>query len=357
MAPAAQHKNLLASTRPRLPPEVSLTRAAFAAYVAKSGVALTRSPEYVAEKLWPSDRVAHALTRAAISGASTDDDAWAGTLAADAVGGFFGSLTPSAGAQLIAAGARVSLAGQSSIAFPGRTTQPAALPWVGEGEPIAVRQSTLAGRTMGPAKKMAVISVMSRELARSSSAEAVFAQVFREDAATSLDAAIFNNAAATDDNPAGLLNGVTPLTASAGGDPMAEDLEALAGEVAAGGGSGRIAFVAHPRQAAAIMIRRPDITAAVWSSSALVAGTVVALDPTGFVSAFGGEPDIEASESALLHMSDTPEHIGTVGSPNTVAAPVQSMFQTGQVAVRVIAEAAFAMRSAGLVAVVEGVSW
>lgn len=339
-----------------------LPRAAFASFVARSGVAYVRAADEVAERLWPADRVTpRIITRATVAGASTGEDAWAGALAAEATGAFFGSLAPlSAGARLVAAGARVTLNGTASITFPGRSSTPAALPWVGEGEPIPVRRIDLTGATLGPAKKMATIAVHSRELARSSAAEAVFVQLLREDAAATLDAAMFNDAAATDDNPAGLLNGVTPITATAGGGAtaMKADLAALAASVAAAGGSGSVAYIAHPTQAAAIEIELPDLRAPVWASRALAAGTVVALDPSGFASAFGAAPDIEASTSGVLHMDDTsPEQISTAGTPNEVAAPTQSMFQTGQVAVRVIVDAAFTMRASGLVAVVEGVTW
>ena len=54
------------------------------------------------------------------------------------------------------------------------------------------------------------------------------------------------------------------------------------------------------------------------------------------MSGFGAEPEITASEEGLiLHMEDTaPLAICTAGSPNTVAAPARSLWQTDCIAVR-----------------------
>jgi hypothetical protein len=53
----------------------------------------------------------------------------------------------------------------------------------------------------------------------------------------------------------------------------------------------------------------------------------------------------------------TPLNIGTAGSPATVAAPTQSMFQTAQIAVRMLANVTWAMRRAGMVQYMTGVNW
>ena len=159
-------------------------------------------------------------------------------MAEQATAAFFGGLGPaSAASRLIAAGTTVPLARRSSIRFPRRSGPPEVLPWVAEGAPIPVKQYSLDAAVLGPAGKFATIVVLSAELARASDAEAVFETILREDAAISLDAAIFSDAAASDDNPAGLLFDVTPITAATGGGlgAMQADLSAL-GRC---GGSGR----------------------------------------------------------------------------------------------------------------------
>jgi hypothetical protein len=56
-------------------------------------------------------------------------------------------------------------------------------------------------------------------------------------------------------------------------------------------------------------------------------------------------------------MSDTPLAIGTPGSPPTVAAPTQSMFQTAQVSTRMIIDCAWAQRRPNAVAYTDGCTW
>jgi hypothetical protein len=74
---------------------------------------------------------------------------------------------------------------------------------------------------------------------------------------------------------------------------------------------------------------------------------VIALDAADFFSATGDDPRFDVSDQATLHMEDTtPLAIGTAGAPNTVAAPVQSMFQTDTLALRMILPMSWAMRRA-----------
>ena len=66
--------------------------------------------------------------------------------------------------------------------------------------------------------------------------------LLREDVAASLDASMFSDTAAGT-QPAGILNGVTPITAATAAstnplEPMLTDLQNLAGEITDAGGSG-----------------------------------------------------------------------------------------------------------------------
>jgi hypothetical protein len=82
-------------------------------------------------------------------------------------------------------------------------------------------------------------------------------------------------------------------------------------------------------------------------SSTVPAGVVIALDAADFFSATGDDPRFDVSDQATLHMEDTtPLAIGTAGAPPTVAAPVQSMFQTDTLALRMILPMSWAMRRA-----------
>ncbi len=92
--------------------------------------------------------------------------------------------------------------------------------------------------------------------------------------------------------------------------------------------------------------------------SASTPGTVALVDAADFFTATGDEPRFDVSDQATLHMEDTaPQAIGTVGTPNVVAAPVRSLFQTDSLGLRMILDLNWTMRRAGMVAFVAGVTW
>jgi hypothetical protein len=82
------------------------------------------------------------------------------------------------------------------------------------------------------------------------------------------------------------------------------------------------------------------------------------VDAADFFSATGDEPRFDVSDQATLHMEDTsPAQIGTTGTPNVVAAPVRSMWQTDSIALRMVMDLNWSMRRAGVVAYTTGVTW
>ena len=92
-------------------------------------------------------------------------------------------------------------------------------------------------------------------------------------------------------------------------------------------------------------------------SGTVTAATIIFLDAADYVSATDDSPRFEVSDTATLHMEDTtPLNIGTAGSPATVAAPSQSMFQTDCLALRMILPMDWLMRRAAL-AWVAAVTW
>ena len=93
-------------------------------------------------------------------------------------------------------------------------------------------------------------------------------------------------------------------------------------------------------------------------SSTVPAGVVILVDAADFFSATGDDPRFDVSDQAVLHMEDTtPLQIGTAGAPNTVAAPVQSMFQTDSIALRMILPMSWAMRRSGVLVERTAVTW
>lgn len=334
-----------------------LERAAFAAVLAADRGRGTNAAA-LCRTLFPDDEVsAGLLSRAAVAGASLSG--WAGELAGEAVATFMGSLSPlSAVSKLITRGVRVTFDDDKQVSIPRRPGGAQVLPWVEEGSPIAARADTLNKLTIGPPKKLGIIVVFSGELARQSSAQAIFTAMLREDAAASLDAAYFATSGGSSAAHAGLLNGVTPITASiAGGHTaMQEDMSALAAAVATGG-SGEVVFIMGAGMAAKIPILEPHLRVEVLASAAVPDNRVIAIDPLALVSGFGTSPDIAASQETAIHAETSPGQIGGAGTPNTVAAPVYSMFQTGQIGLRILADAAFGLRRAGAVAYVDGIDW
>jgi hypothetical protein len=170
-----------------------------------------------------------------------------------------------------------------------------------------------------------------------------------------VDSLYLSTTAATADGLAGLLNGIVPLASA--GDPLA-DLTQLAEAVGGTDGSGETVFVASVGTAAALNLRN-DIRSGtvILGSVAVPAGRLIAVDPLGIIHGINPMADIQADESTTIHMSDTPANIGTAGSPPVVAAPVQSMFQTAQIAMRMLADISYTKRRAAAVAYIDPVNW
>jgi hypothetical protein len=302
-------------------------------------------------------------TRSAVVPASTTGSGWADKLAPTVVSDFMASLVPlSAGARLLEAAPRVSLDGANSLLFPRRSgaISATAVSWVAEGDPAPVLQFVLESATLDSSKKLVAVCVLTRELMEHSSANVVMRRLLAENVAAALDASLFSNVASSTSRPAGILNGVAALTAAtAGAGAMATDLSALAKAIAPV--TTGLVFVAHPAQAAMINLNRgvtyPNVE--VWPTLGVAAGTVIALDPAGFVSAFGPEPEISASTETLLHMEATtplPFATGAQGS-GVLATPARSMFQVDCVAVKIKLRASWAWRTAGAVAWVASTNW
>ena len=341
---------------PRSQPD-HLSRAAFAVFVAavKGGNALD-----AAARLYHDDLHTRAvLTRAAVDPAKTSEAGWASELVHTAFRRFLAGVEPlSAAARLIAMGIPAQLDGAGEAKYPVRSGSPAAAPWVAESGAIPVVARQLGSVALGPRRKIALISVLSQELASRADGEATLTQILREDAAYALDAAYFATTTGSASAHAGLLNGVTPLAASTEGGTaaMVTDLMALASAVAAAG-SGRVASVASTGRAASTMIAAPDLRATVLASPAVPEDRVIAVDPLSLLHSTDPSPEVSAAKHTAIHMDDAPGAISAAGAPNVVAAPVTSLFQTAQIALRVLADMAWAKRRSGAVAYLDGADW
>lgn len=288
------------------------------------------------------------IAKAATNPTTTDD---VGGFAGVRIGPFLRALRGrSAAAQLMVLAPDVDLTGLASITLPRATTEFPNASWVAEGGPAPVFRGTLAATTLVPRKLMA-LSALTNELAEYSAgvAEQVISDMLEDSAARALDAKLFSTDAATATAPAGILNGIAATAGTAGGGvvAVATDLRALTAAVAAAGGGARLAVIASPPQAMTLQVLAGSgFTTPVIIGPSLAPGTVIVLDYGAFISGFSGDPQIDVADSAVVHLEDaTPAHIGTAGTPNTVAAPTRSAFQADLKVLRCILRASWAMRA------------
>jgi Phage capsid family len=337
-------------------------RAAVAAMLARTR---NTTPEAFLRAHYGGDDMAGRIIKAATSPATTSGSGWADALVGTGpIADFMASLAPlSAGARIVNAGLRVSLERWNTIALPSRSgaPDPANLPWVDEASPIPVRQLTFTNATLGPAAKLAVIVVLTRETAERTSAPEIIRACLREDAAASLDASLFSDTAASSARPAGLLAGTAPITATAGGgvEALHTDLRALVGAITANG-AGSYALVMNPETALALQLLAPDFSGEVLTSLSVPVGTVIALEPGALAFGFGLDPSFDVSHDAAIHMDTAPAQIGVVtgGSPATaVSAPSRSLWQTDCVSLRTELPMAWSWRASGRIAWLEDATW
>jgi HK97 family phage major capsid protein len=309
------------------------------------------------------------VIKTAVAPADTATSAWAGALVQTAIGDFFDLLLPqSVYPGLSAKGGRFGFGRNGTVSLPTRSATPTvAGSFVGEGSPIPVRKAGFTSITLTP-KKMAVITAMTREITERSTPaiEQLLRNAIQEDTAVAIDSVLLDSTAASTIRPAGLRNGITTAAGTAGGGIAAvvADLKGMLGTLntATNGNLRNLVFLMNPAQAIALSLTQnaggdfpfaQEISQnrfqgySVIQSTTVPSGVVIALDAADFFSATGDDPRFDVSDQAVLHMEDTtPLAIGTAGAPNTVAAPVQSMFQTDSIALRMILPMNWAMRRA-----------
>jgi len=108
-----------------------------------------------------------------------------------------------------------------------------------------------------------------------------------------------------------------------------------------------------------VLCKEKALVYPVLASAGLANGIVMAIAVNALAVAGGNDPPkISVSTTGALHMEDTnPLPLASVGTPNTVAAPMRSLFQTATIAMRLIANLTWAMRAPGGVAWVQNVTW
>jgi hypothetical protein len=305
---------------------------------------------------WGDDHRAMMILKAPVSPTATPS----GYPSIDTIG-VFRSLAPgSAALALFERCTKLNLQGINTVRVPHTNALPRKPVFIGEGKPAPAVQFPTAATTLGPTRKILVISAVSRESQEASAetASTVIGRVLADASNASIDFTAFDTNAADATRPAGLLYGVTPISSSNGSDDymnMADDLGNLAKAVGdAMIDPSDLIYVAGPREATIIRLRG-GVSVNCLTTLGLPAGSVAAFAPAAVYSGYQGEPVVETAEEVAIHMEDlNPAEI--VSSPGTVAAPQKSFFQTEVIAIRVRAWASWAVAPGGA-QIVNSVNW
>lgn len=319
------------------------------------------------------------IGKAASVPALTTTTGWAAELVRTDIQGWLDQLSPvSVLPRLISRGITFQFGTNGIISIPMRAATPTvAGSFVGEGAPIPVRQAAFTAQQLVP-KKLAVISTFSREISEHSDPqiEGILREAIIDDTAVAVDSVLLDAGAATAVRPAGLRNGVATLTPTAGGGfaAVVGDVKQLAAAlVASTNGNLRapvwlmspvlelaLGLTVLPNGAWAFPELKSGGTFMGWPtivSPSVTADTLYLVDAADFASA-SGDPRFDLSDQATVHMDDTtPLAISSTGTPNVVAAPVRSFWQTDTLGIRMTQQMNWLMRRAGMISYVTGVTW
>jgi HK97 family phage prohead protease/HK97 family phage major capsid protein len=357
-----------------------LVRSAVVTYLAKTE---NKSPGEVRQRIYGDEEGTHVMTdivtRAASAPAMTTVTGWAAELVRTQWTDLMPILMPLALlTRLAPKGLTLSFGQTGRIIIPTRSRTPSlAGSFVGEGMAIPVRQGMFTSQTLTP-KKMAVISTWTREMGDHSipAIEGLIREAIQQDTSVAIDSVLIDTNPATTIRPAGLLNGLTGNTPTAGGGLLAVvgDASGLIQTLQTGtyGNVRSPAWLMNPTDVLRVGLSQATTTGIfplreevargtlfnipIIDSVTVPPKTMILIDAADFVVVGGEAPRMEMSDQATLHMEDTsPQDL--VISPSTVAAPQKSLFQTDSLALRMIMPLNWTQRRAGTVAFVSGVTW
>ena len=174
------------------------------------GPRLREAPEKFVSKTWPSDIQAELLTRAAVAPTSTSN---AAALTPTMTGAFLHALAPqSAASRLFERCLKLDFTEAHQFLIPYPSLVPVPI-FIGEGQPMPMVQAPLGNAIVGPTRKILLGSAVSNELefCAPENASVVIGRILSDHASRSFDHYVFDDVAADETRPAGLLNGVAPL--------------------------------------------------------------------------------------------------------------------------------------------------
>lgn len=349
--------------------------------------------DVMAREIYPDRQDMEAVTKAVTNPAQTTVAGWAAELVEVGVADFLDALRPaSVYGQLSAMGPRFSFGRNGQLKIPRRNSGTGAAPdlrgaFVGEGQPIPVRRGSFGAVTLVP-HKMGVISTFTKEMAQYSTPaiEGLIREGIIEDTAVAIDTALLDAVAGDAIRPAGLGNGVTPIAGAAGGDidAVTADIAAAIAPFITANAADRLVWLANPGQIFKLQwLASPigtypfrDQAAAgnlggypVIPSTTIPATELWLVRYADFISSTADTPEFDVSDVATIHEDDgsypadqamrpgTSTVLPIVGGAGTAAQPVRSLWQTASIGIRMLMGMDWAMRRAGMVSKVTGITW
>jgi HK97 family phage major capsid protein len=337
--------------------------------------------ERVIRENYGNDECTMIITKAAVNPATTTTTGYAAELVQVGFGAFMDRLLAGSIYQpLSGAGARYDLGRNGTLKIPYRATTPLASgAWVGEGAPKPVKRIGLSTVTLTP-HKISCITTYTEEMAMSSvpAIEGILRKAMADDTQASLDGYLIDAVAESATRPAGLLNGVSPITASVlttSLEKIVADISALIAPMEAAGGGGNVVLMMNPAQARKLGIVQTTTgdfafgsaseaasklgVSRIISSTTIAAGRVIAVDADWFATATGDAPRFSVSDQATIHEEDTTPlalGTGTQGS-GVLAVPQRSLWQTDSIGIRLSLFVTWAMVRTGMCQTIAAVTW
>jgi hypothetical protein len=317
------------------------------------------SVDKIVDKAWPNDTAVR--TAVNITGMSS-----AVALTPSVVGPALTGIAPAAASSKLfkhESTIKLDFAGVAEYRIPRGSLTPVPI-FIGEGAPMPMMQAALTAATIGPPRKILLGTAITAEVEflSANTASSIIGTIISEQAAKSLDAAVFDTAAADATRPAGLLNGVAPIAATAGGGQgaMVTDVAKLAQAISdAGISTDGMVLIAGATAAIKLkLLAGPLFDHEILETTGLAGTTVVAIAPAAIATGFSGVPEVTMSKDAIAHFEDVvPLPIGSSGSPNTVAAVTRSAWQQNMLFLKIRLKGAWGAAQPGAIQVINGVTW
>ena len=312
----------------------------------------------IGQRRWPHDKAVHDyLQRGSVVPTSTTNATQFTSTIVNTLAPLLGPL--SASGNIFKRALNLSFDGAAAISLPEAVPNGSGVGFVAQGAPFAVRELSYSSELLTP-KKIILGTAGTRELFEGVNSEPFIAKNIAADFSLGLETIMFDATASDTIRPAGLKNGISALNADAGTgiDGMFADLATLGAAVSVVGGM-NFCYVANPTAAIKIALRRStnNFPYPVYASSALTDEVCCLAFDALAVAGGDGVPRFETSKVAAVHMSTTPTALSVTGTPPVVAAPSVSLFQHDLIAVKLICDLSWVLRSASGFAWIAAVNW